>query len=175
MEKTVSSQLIYAGKIINLRLDEVELQNGMQVKREVVEHPGAVAILAVTTEGQAYFVRQYRKAIEKELLEIPAGKLDAGEEAETCAMRELMEETGMKADKMRRIAFFYTSPGFASEKLFIYLATELSPASVEKPPDELLETFRLPLRDAVAMARQGKIEDGKTLIALLLAADILGL
>ena len=175
MEKTVSSQQIYAGKIIKLRLDEVELQNGMLAKREVVEHPGAVAILAVNADGEAFFVRQFRKAIEKELLEIPAGKLDAGEEADACAIRELAEEIEMMADEMRCIAIFYSSPGFASEKLYIYLATGLRPVAVEKPPDELLETFRLPLRDAVGMARHGKIEDGKTLIALLLTADILGL
>lgn len=175
MEKTISSKMIYEGKIINLRLDDVELQNGTQSKREVVEHPGAVAILAVTDGGEAYFVRQYRKPVEKELLEIPAGKLDAGEGPDACAVRELGEETGMAAAEMRRIAFFYSSPGFASEKLYIYLATGLRPVDVEKPEDEFLEAFRLPLREAVEMARKGEIEDGKTLIALLLAADILGL
>jgi ADP-ribose pyrophosphatase len=175
MEKTIASKTLYTGKIINVRLDDVELQNGSRAKREVVEHPGAVAVLAVTEDGKAYFVRQYRKPVEKELLEIPAGKLDSGEGPLGCAVRELGEETGMAADQMRQIAFFYSSPGFASEKLYIYLATGLKPVDVEKPQDEILEAFLLPLDKAVAMARTGEIEDGKTLIALLLAADILEL
>jgi ADP-ribose pyrophosphatase len=172
MEKTISSESVYRGKIINLRVDEVELENGAHSRREVVEHPGAVAILAVTEDEEAYFVRQYRKPVEMELLEIPAGKLDPGEGPYICAMRELGEETGMAAEEMRQIAFFYSSPGFASEKLYIYLATGLSPVEVEAPEDEILQSFRLPLREAVAMARAGEIQDGKTLIALLLAADL---
>ena len=166
--------MIYEGKIINVRLDDVELQDGSKSKREVVEHPGAVAILAVTNEQEAYFVRQFRKPIEQELLEIPAGKLDAGEGPATCAARELAEEVGMAADELREIAAFYSSPGFASEKLFIYLATGLKPTNVETPEGEILQAVKIPLADAVAMARGGEIEDGKTLIALLLAADILG-
>lgn len=173
MEKTIASAMIYRGKIINVRVDEVELENGTMSKREVVEHPGAVAILAVTKDKEAYFVRQFRKPIEKQLLEIPAGKLDPGEEPQACAARELAEETGMAANALRQIAFFYSSPGFASEKLYIYLATGLKPAEVEKPADEFLEAFRIPLKQAVEMARKGEIEDGKTLIALLLAADML--
>jgi ADP-ribose pyrophosphatase len=175
MEKTIASKMIYQGKIINLRVDDVALQDGSKSKREVVEHPGAVAILALTDEGDAYFVRQYRKPIEKELLEIPAGKLDDGEEPAGCAARELGEEIGMAADEMKQIACFYSSPGFASEKLYIYLATGLKPVDVQTPEGEILQAFRLPLLEAVAMARSGEITDGKTLIALLLAADILEL
>ncbi|MDW7652171.1 MAG: NUDIX hydrolase [Bacillota bacterium] len=174
MEKTTASKMIYQGKIINVRVDDVELQNGTHSKREIVEHPGAVAVLAVTDDKRVYFVKQFRKPIEKELLEIPAGKLDAGEGPRVCAVRELGEEIGMAAEELRQIAFFYSSPGFASEKMYIYLATGLKPVDVEKPEDEFLQESTLPLKDAVAMARNGEIEDAKTLVALLLGADILG-
>lgn len=172
MEKTTASKMIYQGKIINLRVDDVELTNGSMSKREVVEHPGAVAILAITAENEVYFVRQFRKPIEKELLEIPAGKLDEQEDPAACAVRELAEEVGMKPKNLRQIAFYYSSPGFASEKLYIYLATELEPVDVAKPEDEILEPCKIPFSEALAMARDGRIEDGKTLIALLLAADL---
>lgn len=175
MEKTVNSTTIFNGRIINVRVDDVLLQDGSHSKREVVEHPGAVAILAINDDGEAYFVKQYRKPIEQELLEIPAGKLDPGEGPRACAIRELGEEIGMAADEVKKIAFYYSSPGFASEKLYIYLATGLRPVEVAKPEDEFLHAFTMPVRDAVAMAKSGEIQDGKTLIALLLAATILGL
>jgi ADP-ribose pyrophosphatase len=175
VEKTIATKRIFEGKIISVRVDDVELTNGSMSKREVVEHPGAVAVLAVTDNQEAYFVRQYRKPVEEQLLEIPAGKLDAGEGPQTCAMRELGEEIGMSAKEMRQIAFFYSSPGFASEKMYIYLATGLKPVDVATPEDEILQAEKMPLKDAVAMARNGEIRDGKTLVALLLGADILGL
>lgn len=173
MEKTTATKMIYQGKIINLRVDDVELANGSMSKREIVEHPGAVAILAITEENDVFFVRQFRKPIEKELLEIPAGKLDAQEDPADCAVRELGEEVGMKPKTLRQIAFYYSSPGFASEKLYIFLATELEPSDVAKPEDEILEPLKIPYSEALAMARQGRIQDGKTLIALLLVADLM--
>lgn len=175
MEKTIATKRMFEGKIISVRVDDVELTNGSTSKREVVEHSGAVAVLAVTDNQEAYFVRQYRKPVEEELLEIPAGKLDAGEGPKTCAMRELGEEIGMSAKELRQIAFFYSSPGFASEKMYIYLATGLKPVAVATPEDEILQAEKMPLKDAVAMARNGEIRDGKTLVALLLGADLLGL
>ena len=105
-------------------------------------------------------------------MEIPAGKLDEQEDPAACAVRELAEEVGMKPKNLRQIAFYYSSPGFASEKLYIYLATELEPVDVAKPEDEILEPCKIPFSEALAMARDGRIEDGKTLIALLLAADL---
>lgn len=172
MEKTISTKSIYQGKIINVRVDDVELENGTLSKREVVEHPGAVAVLAITKDGDAFFVRQFRKPVEKELLEIPAGKLDPNETPTACAARELTEETGMAAGSLREIAFFYSSPGFASEKLHVFLATELYPNYVARPEDEILQVEKIPFHEALAMARNGRIEDGKTLIALLLAGDL---
>lgn len=173
MEITVSSQLIYQGKIVSLRLDEVLLPDGRKARREVVEHPGAVAVLAVSDEGEAYFVRQYRQAVAEYLLEIPAGKLEPGESPADCAVRELAEEAGVKPKELRQIAVYYSSPGFASEKLFIYLATGLEPAEARQQADEDLQVLKIPFPEAVRMAREGEIADGKTLIALLLTADLL--
>ena len=170
-EKTVAREIKYAGKIITVRVDKVELPDGKTASREVVEHPGAAAVLAVNKSGEAFFVRQFRKAVEKELLEIPAGKLEAGEDPRACAARELAEEVGMAANDLRLLAAFYTSPGFAAEKLYVYLATGLHPVASSAPEDEFLEPVRLPLPEAVRMARTGAIEDAKTLVALLLAAD----
>jgi len=173
MEKTITSQYIYHGKIINLRLDEVLLPDGRKAGREVVEHRGAAAILAVNDAGEVYFVRQYRQAVACELLEIPAGGLRPEESPAACAMRELAEEAGVKPRELRQIACYYSSPGFASEKLYLYLATGLEPADVLPEADEDLEVCLIPWAEALKMAREGKIADGKTLVALLLAADLL--
>jgi ADP-ribose pyrophosphatase len=173
MEKTVSSRLIYQGKVVSLRVDEVLLSDGRRAGREVVEHPGAVAVLAVSDGGEVYFVRQYRQAVAEELLEIPAGKLEPGESPAGCAVRELAEEAGVKAGELRRIACYYSSPGFASEKIYLYLATGLEPADAQQQPDEDLQVCLIPFAEALQMARDGKIADGKTLIALLLAAGLL--
>ena len=173
MEKIISSQPIYQGKIINLRLDEVLLPDGRKARREVVEHPGAVAILAVNDSGEAYFVRQYRLAVAEDLLEIPAGKLEPEESPAECAVRELAEEVGVKPKELRQIAVYYSSPGFATERLHLYLATGLEPVEALQQAEESLQVSRISLPEAIKMAKEGKITDGKTLIALLLAADLL--
>lgn len=173
MEKTVSSQLIYQGKIISVRLDEVLLPDGRKASREVVEHPGAVAILAVNDSGEAYFVRQYRQAVAEDLLEIPAGKLEPEESPAECAVRELAEEAGVKPKELRQIALYYSSPGFASERLYLFLATGLEAVKALQEAEENLQVSRIYLPEAIKMAREGKITDGKTIIALLLAADLL--
>lgn len=173
MEKIISSQPIYQGKIINLRLDEVLLPDGRTARREVVEHPGAVAILAVNDSGEAYFVRQYRLAAAEDLLEIPAGKLEPEESPAECAVRELAEEVGVKPKELRQIALYYSSPGFATERLHLYLATGLEPVEALQQAEESLQVSRISLPEAIKMAKEGKITDGKTLIALLLAADLL--
>ncbi len=169
MEETISTKLIYQGKIITVRLDQVLLENGHHASRELVEHPGAVAILALTNDGEVYFVRQYRKAVGKELLEIPAGMLEPGEAPAACAARELAEETGMVPGTLRLLAAYYTSPGFASEKVYIYQAGDLEERRVAAPDDEILEAVKMPFAQARKLALQGELEDGKTLIALLLA------
>ncbi len=169
MEETVSTKIIYQGRIITVRLDQVLLENGHRASRELVEHPGAVAILALTDDDEVFFVRQYRKAVGKELLEIPAGTLEQGEAPAACAARELAEETGMVPGTLRLLAAYYSSPGFASEKVYIYQAGELEERRVAAPEDEILEAVRMPFKQARKLALQGEIEDGKTLLALLLA------
>lgn len=171
MEKTLSSRVVFRGKIITVRVDDVELPDGSVSKREVVEHGGAVAVLAVDGEKNVLLVRQYRKPVEQELLEIPAGKLEAGETPEECARRELAEEAGVAPGKLVLLADYYSSPGFASERLYVYLAEDLSAGSLPKPPDEFLTVEKMPYREALKKAASGEIKDGKTLIALLLARD----
>ncbi|WP_034429000.1 NUDIX hydrolase, partial [Caldisalinibacter kiritimatiensis] len=118
-EKTMKSEKIYEGKILNLRIDTVELPDKKYTKREIVEHPRAVAIVPITAKGEIILVKQYRKPVEKELLEIPAGKLEVGEEPKTCAIRELKEETGVTANKLTYLFEFFTSPGFSNEKMYL--------------------------------------------------------
>lgn len=172
-EKTIARKTIYEGKIVTLHLDEVELANGKQAQREVVEHSGAAAVLAINKAKEAFFVRQFRKPVDKELWEIPAGKLEPGESPLACAQRELAEEVGLRAKDFRLLAAFYTSPGFASEKISVYLATGLAAQSEAQPDeDELLEVLSMPLADAEKMIRSGEIEDAKTIIAVLLAVQL---
>ncbi|NLZ92899.1 MAG: NUDIX hydrolase, partial [Firmicutes bacterium] len=172
-EKTISSQVIYQGKVVTLRVDKVALINGMTATREVIIHGGAAAVLAVNKDKEVYFVRQYRKAVEKELLEIPAGKLDPGEEPRACAERELAEETGLVAKEMRLLTAVYTSPGFASEKIYLYLATGLRETNNAQPDEgELLTVQKIPLSSALQMVQSGEITDAKTCLALLLAAEL---
>lgn len=169
----ISTRQIYKGSVINLRRDEILNPEGKAVGREVVEHPGGAAVLAVEETGEAYFVLQYRHPVAECLLEIPAGKLDGGENPLDCAIRELAEEVGVKANEIRQIAVYYSTPGFTSEKLYLYLATGLEQIKRQQQEDEDLEVILIPLKEAIDMAKHGKITDGKTLIALLLAEDIL--
>lgn len=172
-EKTISSDIIYQGKVVTLRVDQVALADGSTASREVVVHAGAAAVLAVNKNREVYFVRQYRKAVEKELLEIPAGKLDPGETALACAERELAEETGLVAKEMRLLTTVYTSPGFTSEKISIFLATGLKTAGAAHPDEgELLTVQKIPFNHALQMVQSGEITDAKTCLALLLAAGL---
>ena len=125
-EKTLSTQQIFNGKVISLQVDEVELPNGKKAKRELIKHPGAVAIIAITDENKLVLVEQYRKALQRTIVEIPAGKLEKGEEPLECAKRELEEETGYECKSIELVTSFYTSPGFADEIVHVYLATGLT-------------------------------------------------
>ena len=126
-ERTISSERVYEGKIIGVRVDTVELPSGRETKREIVEHSGATAIVAVDSEGDVLLVRQYRKPVEKALLEIPAGGIEAGEDPLDCARRELAEETGFAAGRWDKLGIFYTTPGFCTEEMHVFLATGLEP------------------------------------------------
>lgn len=165
-EKTLNKQTIYKGKIIEVDVDEVQLPNGKTSKREIVNHTGAVAVCALTKENKVVFVKQYRKPIEQVLLEIPAGKLEKGEEPKSAALRELEEETGYKANSLELIADIYTSPGFANEKIVIYFTDDLVKGEVHLDPDEFVEQVELSLDEINDLVQNHKIEDAKTLIAL---------
>ncbi len=174
-ETLVASEVIRRGRILEFRVDTVERADGRRVRRDVAGHPGAVAIVALDDAGRVLLVRQWRHPAGRALLEIPAGTLDrdpatgATEDPDAAARRELEEETGCRAGRWERLADFWTAPGFATERMFLYLATELAPAAGDHGPDEdeALELVRLPWREAVAAAERGAIRDAKTLIGIL--------
>ncbi|MTI48177.1 NUDIX hydrolase [Sporosalibacterium faouarense] len=172
-EKTMKSEKIYEGRIINLRLDTVELPDKKYTKREIVEHPGAVAIIPVTEDNEVVLVKQYRKAVESELLEIPAGKVEIGENPVTCAVRELKEETGYSAKEIQFLFEFYTSPGFSNEKLHLFLAKGLSEGEAEPENDEYIEVCKIKLESLVEMINNGELLDSKTVVGVLTLNNIL--
>lgn len=165
-EKTLSSETIYDGRIIKVKVDEVLLPNGRTAKREIVNHQGAVAVLALTDDGKMIAVRQFRKPLERSIVEIPAGKLEAGEDPLACARRELKEETGYVAKTLTHMSSFYTSPGFADELLHLYLAEGLVPGQVRPDEDEFVEVLHLTLEEAQRLHQSGDIRDAKTVLAL---------
>lgn len=168
MEKTLESKRVYEGRIINLRLDSVSLENGNTAMREVVEHPGAVGIVALKENGDIVMVKQYRKAVEQVLLELPAGKLEQGENPLDCAARELTEETGYTAGDLRYLVSFYTSPGFSNEIMHMFLATNLKEGKNDPDDDEMVETVEISRDRAMDMILKGEIKDGKTIAGILL-------
>lgn len=169
-EKTVKRETLFSGKIIEVALDEVALPQGGTATRELVFHPGGVGIVAITPEEKMLFVRQFRKPLERVILEIPAGKIDPGEGShpEITGARELEEETGYRPQKMTKLASMYLSPGFANEMLHLYLAEGLE--KVENPramdEDEVIEVYELTLDEALERLQTGEICDAKTIYAL---------
>lgn len=164
-EVTVSSQKIYDGKVIKLQVDEVKLPDGKLGRREIVKHPGAVAVLAIV-DDKMLVVEQYRKAMERSLVEIPAGKLEAGERLEEAAARELEEETGWRCQQLEPICSFYTSPGFADEIVHLFFARGLKRSKAALDDDEFLDAFCLSLDEARACIQNGRIRDAKTITAV---------
>lgn len=176
VERLVESRVIHKGRYLEFRLDTIERADGSRAERDVVWHPGAVAILAIDEDDRVLLVRQYRLPAGRALLEVPAGTLDVDpasgvvEDPDVAARRELEEETGHRARSWKRLASFWTAPGFASELMHLYLATDLTPARDDRlgpDEDERLELHRLPVADAIAAADRGEIADGKSLVALL--------
>ncbi|WP_203332710.1 NUDIX domain-containing protein [Planococcus beigongshangi] len=176
-EKTISSERIYEGKVINLKVDEVKLPNGNTSKRELIEHPGAVAILAITPERKIIMVEQYRKALERSIIEVPAGKIEKGEAPEVTAMRELEEETGYTASALELIQSFSTSPGFADEVIHLYLAEGLEKAETGAAldEDEFVELLEVTIEEAEEMMGDNRIYDAKTAFAVLWAKQRLSI
>ncbi len=165
-EKTLQKNYIYKGKIVNLRCDDAELPSGAPCKREIVEHPGGAAVLCVR-EGKAVFVRQFRYAYGEELLEIPAGKLERGEDPMLAAKRELEEEAGLIADLVP-LTVLYPTPGYSNEKIYIYEAVNVREGARHPDSDEFLDVVQLPLEEAYARVKSGALRDAKTIAALLL-------
>ncbi len=174
-EKTLESRSIFEGKVIKVRVDRVLLTGGQESEREIVEHLGAVAVVPVDENGRVYLVRQYRKPLEKMLLEIPAGKLEPGEDPLECARRELTEEIGFFPQTIRKLTFYYSSPGFSNEGIHLYLATDLIRQDTPGEEGEFLEVLSMPLAEALSMVMSQEIEDGKTIAGLLMAEQKLSI
>lgn len=168
-EKTLTSELVYSGKLLKVYRDTAELISGRTACREVVRHPGAVVVVPVDGEGNVYLVRQFRYPYGKAILEVPAGKLEPGEEPFPAAKRELSEEIGAEAAEWTELGQFLPTPGFCDEVQHVYLARGLTFGATHPDEDEFLETVKLPLGEAVAMAVDGRLEDSKTVAALLRA------
>lgn len=166
-EKTMKTERIYEGRVVNLRIDTVELPGKKYSKREIVEHPSAVAVAALTDDGSIIMVRQFRKAVEKNLLEIPAGLIEINEEPKEAGLRELAEETGYIASNMEYLFEFYTSPGFSNEKVYLFLATDLKEGESNPDSDENIEITQYKLEELIDMVIRGDIYDSKTVISIL--------
>ncbi len=167
-EKTISTKPIFEGRILDVRVDEVLLPNGKTSTRELIKHPGAVAIIMVTDDQKIVLVEQYRKPMEKPLVEIPAGKLDEGEEPLACAVREMEEETGYECESMDKLISLYTSPGFADEIIHIYVAKGLKKKENAKglDEDEFVDLMEVTLEEALELVKEERIQDAKTAYAI---------
>jgi ADP-ribose pyrophosphatase len=180
-EDPLESTVVHAGRYLTFRIDHVRTPEGRRARREIVGHPGAVAMVAIDGDGRVLLVRQWRHAAGRALLEIPAGTLDrddggATEDPDVAARRELEEETGFRAARWRKLGEFWTAPGFTTELMHLYLATDLSPADEDRlapDPDERLVLEHIALSDAVALVEAGGIQDAKSVAGILWAARVL--
>ncbi len=173
-EKTLSFREIFRGRIIKVRVDQVLLPDGSEGIREIVEHSGAVGIVALDKDYNLWMVRQYRKALERVLLEIPAGTLEGNEDPLECARRELEEETGLQAAEWKKILYYHSAPGFCNEKLFLFMAQGLSLGQGKLDRDEFLVAEKVPLREAYEKIFAGEIVDGKSIIGIQYACKFFG-
>jgi len=174
IEKPLSQQYLYKGKIVHLRVDEALLPNGLTAAREVIEHPGGVCVAPLTREGELLFVRQFRYPYQQVTLELPAGKLEPGEDPLEAGSRELTEETGAAAGEYVSLGQLYPSPGYTDEIIHLFLARDLSYGASHPDEDEFLEPERIPLKEAVRMVLAGELPDAKTQIGVLKVAALEG-
>ena len=165
-EKTLSSQLVYEGRAVKLRVDTVQMASGRKTTREIVEHSDCVAIIAIDADDNLLLVKQYRKAVGKELLEIPAGGIDPGEDPITAVRRELREETGYLPRKVERLTGFYSAPGYCTEYLHLYLATDLIPSQLHAEDTANISLIRVPVGQISSLIASGSICDAKSLAGL---------
>lgn len=170
-EKTITSETKFEGKIIKARVENVELENGQKAYREFVDHPGGVGVVAITPERKMLMVQQFRKAIEGETIEIPAGKLEGGEDPLECGKRELEEETGYKAKEFISLGYIYPSPGFTNEKTYIYLAKDLYKGTVNPDEDEFLDILEIPIEEIHSMIMKNEINDAKSVVGFYKAME----
>jgi ADP-ribose pyrophosphatase len=162
----LGTRRVYEGRVLNLRVDDVRYDNGHRSTIEVAEHRGGVAVIAQPSHGTIVLVRQYRPAIEETMWEVPAGKLEAGEDPLDCATRELIEETGYRAQRLRRLWSFYTAPGFCTERLHLFVAEGLMPGPQATEEDESIEVRTFDVEEAWRMVVADELPDAKTQIAL---------
>ncbi len=172
-EKVTGKREIYNGRIINLHVEEIELPDGSAATREIIQHPGGVCILAITDEKEILMVKQYRSGPKEVMLEVPAGKLEYGEDPCECAARELEEETGYSAEKLTFVYDFCSSPGFASERIYLYLAENLIKKEQHLDEGEFLEIYKYTIEELDEMLKNNKINDAKTLIAIQYAKTLM--
>lgn len=172
-EKILSSKYLLKGHMINLRVEEIMTPDGHRSTREIIEHRGAVAVVALDADNNVLLVRQYRSPLKQELLEIPAGGIDEGEDTKTTVIREMQEETGYKPRKVKFLAEFYSAPGYSSEKLYLYLATDLVPSQLTAEDTAGIELVRVPVKRVKALLKSGQIQDAKSIIGLMLLLETL--
>jgi ADP-ribose pyrophosphatase len=165
---------MYRGKILNLRVDTVRMPSGRSAVREIAEHSDSVCMVPIDDQGNVLMVRQYRKPAEADLLEVPAGGIEAGEASEEAVLRELKEETGYTAGKLQLLSSFWIAPGWCTEFMHAYLATDLSPASLAADEDENITVVRVPLEEVIGLMERGDIQDAKSIASLLLAIRAVG-
>jgi ADP-ribose pyrophosphatase len=172
-EKTISAETIFEGRLLKLKKVSVKLASGVKSTREIVEHPGAVAVIAITSENELVLVRQFRKAVDTILLEVPAGVPEKGETGEAAAQRELEEETGFHAKKIKKLWEGYSSPGYSNELIQYYLAQDMVTVPRRPEEDEQIEVDLVDIDACVDMVKNGKIKDNKTMIGVLLAEMVM--
>lgn len=175
IEKTIKSKIIYKGKILNLRVDEVTCVKGNTSLREIVEHKGGVVMAAITKDLDMVMIRQFRKAVEEVVFEAPAGKLEEGEEVLKAALRELKEETGYEAETTIFMGSYYASCGYTQEKFHLFLCTDLIKGEPSPDDNEDIDTELVPLKDLYDMTIKGEIKDAKTALIIMLAMDRMGI
>lgn len=166
-ETQIASTPIFNGRVLNLRTDTVTLPNGQTAYREVIEHNGGACVAALDDNNNLLLVRQYRYAAGETTWELPAGKLEKGEDPLVCATRELEEETGYRAKKLISLGSFYPTPAYCQEKIYMYYAKELTPTKQNLDEDEFLEVRAFPFHQVIEMVKKGEITDGKTQLAIL--------
>ncbi len=174
-ERKVTGKTVFEGHIIQVELDEIALPNGRPAQREVVRHPGGVCVLALDQDGQVTLVRQYRYPMGEHIIELPAGKLDPGEEPSVAARRELEEETGLRAGKLTYLGYLLASPGFCDERLHMFLAQELEQLDSHPDEDEFLDVFTMPYSELLSKVMAGELHDAKSVAITLKTKVLLGL